>query len=83
MNLNQGLGAGHFLGSHRNGISGTVKYTKKKLLKTFIKFFLNLFLERRKGKEEEREGNTNVWLPVTCPLLGTWPETQACALTGN
>ena len=27
--------------------------------------------------------NINVWLPLTCPLLGTWPETQACALTGN
>ena len=22
-------------------------------------------------------------LPLTCPELGTWPETQACALTGN
>ena len=29
------------------------------------------------------EGNINVWLPLTCPLLGTWPATQACALTGN
>ena len=24
-----------------------------------------------------------MWLPLTCPLLGTWPATQACALTGN
>ena len=23
------------------------------------------------------------WLPLVCPLLGTWPATQACALTGN
>ena len=23
------------------------------------------------------------WLPLTCPQLGTWPATQACALTGN
>ena len=22
-------------------------------------------------------------LPITHPLLGTWPETQACAMTGN
>ena len=22
-------------------------------------------------------------LPLTCPQLGTWPTTQACALTGN
>ena len=24
-----------------------------------------------------------MWLPLTCPLLGAWPATQACALTGN
>ena len=24
-----------------------------------------------------------MWLPLTHPLLGTWPATQACALTGN
>ena len=24
-----------------------------------------------------------MWLPLTCTLLGTWPTTQACALTGN
>ena len=23
------------------------------------------------------------WLLLTCPQLGTWPATQACALTGN
>ena len=23
------------------------------------------------------------WLPLTCPQLGTWPATQACALTRN
>ena len=23
------------------------------------------------------------WLPLTHPLLGAWPATQACALTGN
>ena len=27
--------------------------------------------------------NINVWLPLARPLLGTWPTTQACALTGN
>ena len=27
--------------------------------------------------------NINVWLPLACPLLETWPTTQACALTGN
>ena len=29
------------------------------------------------------ERNINMWLLLTCPLLGTWPATQACALTGN
>ena len=24
-----------------------------------------------------------MWLPLEHPLLGTWPATQACALTGN
>ena len=42
-----------------------------------------LFLERGEGREKERERNINVWLPLTRPLLGTWPATQACALTGN
>ena len=32
------------------------------------------------GREEERERNINVWLPLTRPLLGTWPATQACVL---
>ena len=32
---------------------------------------------------KERERNVNVWLPLTGPLLGTWPATKAYALTGN
>ena len=44
-------------------------------------FFLDFILER--GREREREGNINVWLPLHHPLLGTWPATQAYALTGN
>ena len=50
-------------------------------------FFFSLrFLKRsyvfifREGK---RERNINVWLPLEHPLPGTWPITQACALTGN
>ena len=45
--------------------------------------FIYLFLERRGGKEKEREQNSNVWLAYAHPLLGTWPTTQACALTEN
>ena len=33
--------------------------------------------------EEEGKRNINVWLPLAHPLLGIWPATQACALTGN
>ena len=44
----------------------------------FLKDFIYLFLER-----EGRERNIYVWLPLMCPLLGTWPAAQAGALTGN
>ena len=37
----------------------------------------------RDGREQEREKNINVQLPLMCPLLGTWPATEACALSGN
>ena len=44
--------------------------------------FIFLFLEKGEGREKERERN-NVWLPLIRPQLGTWPITQACALTEN
>ena len=47
------------------------------------KDFIYLFLQRGKEKEKERERNINVWLPLVCPLMGTWSATQACVLTGN
>ena len=43
----------------------------------------HLFIFRERGREGERERNINVWLPLTQPLLGTWPKAQVCALTGN
>ena len=46
-------------------------------------FKIYLFLERSKRREKERKRNINVWLPLARPLLGTWPATQACVLTGN
>ena len=49
----------------------------------FLKDFIYLFLGRREEEEKERERNINVWLPPTRPLLGTWPTTQAYALTGD
>ena len=48
---------------------------------SFFKDFIYLFLER--GREGEKEGNINVWLPFAHPLLGTRPATQALALPGN
>ena len=48
----------------------------------FLKrFYLFIFREGKGGRKRER--NISVWLPLTRPLLGTWPATQACALTGN
>ena len=46
---------------------------------SFKKRFIYLFLDRGEGRENEREININVWLPLTRPLLRTWPTTQACA----
>ena len=36
----------------------------------FLKDFIYLFIYFREGEGKER--NTNVWLPLTDPLLGTW-----------
>ena len=51
----------------------------------FITFFsfsrFYLFLEREGREKKER--NITVWLPLACPLLGTWLASQARALTGN
>ena len=66
-------------------ISGRLYQYSSEVLKimVFLKIFIYLFLERREGREKERERNINVWLPLVCPPLRTWPATQACALTGN
>ena len=44
----------------------------------FFLRFLFTYLESGEGNEKERKRNINVWLPLTCPQLGTWPATQAC-----
>ena len=50
----------------------------------FDEFFKRFYLFLERGeKEKERERNISVWLPLTCPLVGTWPATQTSALTGN
>ena len=49
----------------------------------FFKILFIYFLEIGEGREKERERYINVWLSLRCPLLGTWPTTQAFALTRN
>ena len=46
----------------------------------FKKILFTIFREGKGGREGR---NTSVWLPLVHPLLGTWPATQASALTGN
>ena len=53
------------------------------LFKKIFYLFIYLFIERRERREIERERNIDVWLPLMCPLLGTWLTTLECALTGN
>ena len=48
-----------------------------------FKDFIYLFLEGGERREKEKERNTDLLLPIMVPLLGTWPVTQACVLTGN
>ena len=47
----------------------------------FLRFYLFIFREGKGGRKRKRK--VNVWLPLAHLLLGTWPTTQACALTGN
>ena len=38
----------------------------------------------REGKgRRKRKKNINVWLPLACPMLGTWPTTQTGNRTGD
>ena len=57
--------------------NGNISFFKNNYL------FIYLFLERKKGSEKEGERNISVRLPLMHHLLGTWPTTQSCALTGN
>ena len=48
-----------------------------------VEDFIYIFLEKGERREKQREKNINAWLPLTHPLLGTWPVTQARVLTGD
>ena len=49
----------------------------------FILNFTYLFLETKEGRKREGEKHQCVVASRVPPPLGTWPATQACALTGN
>ena len=50
----------------------------------FFKDFIYLLIFRENGRERDREGETHQWVVASdVSPLGTWPATQACALTGN
>ena len=80
---------------HRKTQKNTIIAALKSTTFMFLFFYIfgcifedYLFLERGEGREKERERNINVWeihwLVASCmPPLGTWPTTQACALTRN
>ena len=72
------MGGGRGGGGQKGG--GIPKTSEEDdILFFFLRFYLFIFRER--GRERER--NINVWLSLARPLLGTWPTTQAHALTGN
>ena len=49
----------------------------------FLKDFIYLFLERQERREKEGEKYQHAVASCERPLWGTWPATQACAVTGN
>ena len=78
-------------GCHRpswaNERSGSADICNSLAFFFFFQIF-NLFLERGKRREKERERNIDVReTSISClshaPQLGTWSTAQACATTGN
>ena len=49
----------------------------------FLRFYLFIFRERGREGDREEKKHQCVVASHTHPLLGTWPKTQACALSGN
>ena len=59
-------------------------FTFLSFLKKFYFIYLScVFSERGEERGKERERETSVGHPSYTPWLGTWPATQACALTRN
>ena len=49
----------------------------------FFYFFGGGYGGRKRGRETSMWERHTDRLPLTCPQMGTWTATQACALTGN
>ena len=64
-------------------LTATVLLTNPHICPFFFKDFIYLFLGKGEGRKKQRETNINVRLLLGCPLPGTLPATQACALTRN
>ena len=74
----------HFISAFFLALEVFLLQVSESFLYLFLfKDFIYLFLERGEGRKKEKERNINVWLPLVCPQLGTWPTTHACALSGN
>ena len=65
------------------GLFLAVEVLTKFLEHPYNQCFFKDFLNRREGREKERERNINVLLLLAHPQPGTCPATQACALTGS
>ena len=63
-------------------VRSPVSEVRNSHLSLFLRFYLFNFRERETEGEIEGEEH-QWWLPLVRPLLGTWPTTQACALTGS
>ena len=60
-----GMGIGGQRGENWDNYNRITIKLKKDYWTSFLKDFIYLFLDRREGREKERERNINVWLPLT------------------
>ena len=58
-------------------------FHSKSLKFSFFLLRFYLFIFRKRGEREKERGTSVCGCLSYAPLLGTWPTTQACALTGN
>ena len=66
-----------------NCLKGFFMTSKWGNIYTFYENISFIYLFRERGRKEEREGKKPASAASLQPQLGTWPSTQAHALTGN